>query len=341
LDKSENIDSVLLEKLSDGRFHSGEVLGKSLGISRTAIHNHIEKLSELGLDIFRIAGKGYRLSQPISLLNAQAISKSLNAYGGSSRLSIPYSVRPVTGSTNDDLKHMLSLAQKENRSLESGTAVLSEMQTQGRGRRGKPWYSPFGSNIYMSMYWPLHQGLNAAIGLSVSLGFNIARMLQDAGINGVTAKWPNDVYIERKKVAGILVELEGQSVGEGHAIIGIGLNLNMPQNSSSIDQPYTAVADHMNDPVDRNVWAARLMHACFSALDNHDQNGLRDVVEEWKTIDHYYNVPVELHMGRHIQRGVAKGIDELGALLLLQEGPGNQQEVKRYFGGEISVRASD
>lgn len=328
------IDSMLIRQLADGQFHSGQQLGEKFGLSRAAINNHIEKLAQLGLDIYRVTGRGYKLAAPIQLLDLDYFQSLLPERFRDHQVILKH----VTESTNDDVKHCLAVAG----SLSAGTAVLAEMQTKGRGRRGKQWFSPFASNLYLSLYWPLPQGLNSAIGLSIVLGLAVAETLIAAGIQDVSLKWPNDVYIQRKKVSGILVELEGQAQGEGHAIIGIGLNLALP-SESPIDQPFTAISEHLDSlsddkmvdakTLDRNAWAAELYACCLTFLAEHDAHGLKPFIERWRELDHFYQQPVKLILGQHEQAGIALGIDELGAFLL-QQG----DEVKRYFGGEISVR---
>lgn len=314
----------LIELLADGQFHSGEKLGKALGVTRMAIHKRIDGLAELGLDVFRVNRKGYRLAEPIQLMCLEKIKQAL-------KYSLAHlHLHHITGSTNDDLRFLLA---KEG-SARAGLAVLAEMQTAGRGRRGKPWQSPFGSNIYLSMYWPLLQGLNAAIGMSVALGVALAKLLQEQGVENVKVKWPNDIYIAEKKVAGILVELEGQTDGDGQAIVGVGLNLNMPATQLNIDQPFTSVQHHLNEPIDRNRWAALLIDAVYKALALHDKEGLAPTVRDWPTYDRYYMQPVRILLGSHTHEGIAQGIDEMGALLVEQDG-----QLKRYFGGEVSVRS--
>ncbi|RUO39382.1 bifunctional biotin--[acetyl-CoA-carboxylase] synthetase/biotin operon repressor [Aliidiomarina taiwanensis] len=317
------IQTQLLELLADGQFHSGEALGTALGVSRMAVHKRIDSLAALGLDIFRVNRKGYRLAQPLQLLDKAIILHELPPHIGDLH------VHHITSSTNDDLRLLLKQEQ-----VQPGLSVIAEMQTAGRGRRGKPWQSPFGCNLYLSMYWPLLQGLNAAIGMSVTLGVALAKLLQKQGIEGVSIKWPNDVYIAEQKVAGILVELEGQADGEGQAIVGVGLNLMMPPNQEHIDQPFTSVQEHLSSQLNRNQWAALLIEAVYSALQQHDAQGLQPTVAAWPQFDRFYKQPVEVILGQHKHEGIACGIDEMGAFLVEQEGV-----LKRYFGGEVSVRS--
>ena len=322
-----NIDELLIARLADGQFHSGQDLADELGVSRTAINKHMNNLERFYLDIFRVHGKGYRLAQPLQLLAPATIKGALPVN------SAPVYVKHITSSTHDDLSILLKNA--PNQRMTAGTCVIAEMQTHGRGRRGRSWLSPFGSNLYASFYWPLPNGLNSALGLSVAMGLGLAQLLQAAGVDEVSVKWPNDVYVQGKKIAGILVELEGESTGMGHAFIGIGLNLSMPERlRATIGQPFTDVQRHLLEPLDRNQWAVDLINHIRTMLITFEQQGLENLTEEWRRLDYFYNQPIRVLLGQHEQQGIGQGIDSHGALLVRQ---GNG--LKRYFGGEISIRA--
>lgn len=322
-----NIDELLIARLADGQFHSGQDLADELGVSRTAINKHMNNLERFYLDIFRVHGKGYRLAQPLQLLAPATIKGALPVN------SAPVYVKHITSSTHDDLSILLKNA--PNQRMTAGTCVVAEMQTHGRGRRGRSWLSPFGSNLYASFYWPLPNGLNSALGLSVAMGLGLAQLLQAAGVDEVSVKWPNDVYVQGKKIAGILVELEGESTGMGHAFIGIGLNLSMPERlRATIGQPFTDVQRHLLEPLDRNQWAVDLINHIRTMLITFEQQGLENLTEEWRRLDYFYNQPIRVLLGQHEQQGIGQGIDSHGALLVRQ---GNG--LKRYFGGEISIRA--
>lgn len=325
--RARNIDDQLIEKLADGQFHSGQHLADDLGVSRTAINKHIGKLEQLQLDIFRVHGKGYRLAKPLQLLRYEKLLHDIHDQQAKLYL------KRVTSSTHDDLKQLLYDAPATT--LSAGTCVLAEMQTEGRGRRGRTWSSPFGSNLYASFFWPLEDGLNSALGLSVAVGIRLAEILEKAGIGGVSVKWPNDVYIQQEKVAGILVELEGQSTGAGRAFIGIGLNLQMPaQSAAQITQPFTDVQKHLSEPIDRHHWATQIINGMRDALSDFSRHGLTELVPVWRRLDHFYGQPIRIILGQHEQIGIGQGIDSHGALLVRQD-----NGLKRYFGGEISIRS--
>ena len=164
--------AAILAKLTDGDFHSGEELGQQLGVSRVAIAKHIKTLSSLGLDIYCVSGKGYKLGYAVELLNAEKIAEHR-------QLQSHIDVLNVVGSTNDVVRSQLS-------NIDSGYACIAEAQTAGRGRQGKAWVSPFGASIYLSLYWAFSGGYHSVNGLSLVVGLAVVSTLEKNGINGVS-----------------------------------------------------------------------------------------------------------------------------------------------------------
>lgn len=314
----------ILSVLSDGKFHSGEALGQMLGVSRAAVGKHINQLTELGIEIFRVSGKGYCLAEHLVLLNEQQIR-------GHSKGAADIEVKHVIGSTNDYLLQQV----RSGASLANGRCVVAECQTAGRGRRGRAWISPFGSHIYFSMFWQL-DGISQAMGLSIAVGIAIREAIQ-ASLNApVQLKWPNDLLVRDEKIAGILVELEGQTDGPCGVVIGIGINVNMPEGQGGqIDQPWTDMAAHSHAEIDRNVLVAKLITQLQQQLQAFQDKGLKRFVEQWNQYDRYLNQPVSLLMGNKTIKGIGKGIDSQGGIMLLESGA---NQAKAYYGGEISLR---
>ncbi len=141
--KDNTIPLTLVSILADGEFHSGEQLGEKLGMSRAAINKHIQTLRDWGVDVFTVPGKGYSLPDPMQLLDESLIKSKIEKG--------TVAVLPVIDSTNQYLLERLE-------SLQPGDACIAEYQQAGRGRRGRQWFSPFGANLYLSMYWRLDQG---------------------------------------------------------------------------------------------------------------------------------------------------------------------------------------
>lgn len=294
------------------------------GVSRTSVHQYVEAIIALGIDVFGVKGKGYRLKRPIQILDLDRIEIGLHK----KRLGIEIDLHRIVPSSNDILKNLIQQAPIDN-----GFTVVAEAQTAGRGRRGKAWVSPFGTNIYISMYWRLEQGMAAAMGLSVALGARIAEQLRNSGIAGVEVKWPNDIYIHGKKVAGILVELEGQATGACHAILGVGLNISMKDDSREIDQPWTCLENELLHQPDRNNWAITLICCVYNCLKDFESSGLDNVQKLWQELDRFYDQPVALVLATKTIYGIAKGIDQFGALLVETD-----SGVQAFQAGEISLK---
>ncbi|PTB84593.1 bifunctional biotin--[acetyl-CoA-carboxylase] synthetase/biotin operon repressor, partial [Pseudidiomarina aestuarii] len=168
----------LIEILSDGQFHSGTQIGAELNLSRAAINQYIKKLSSLGLDVYSVTGRGYRFNKPLQLLDEAKLAKFLDREG-----DVNMVLERIVGSSNDVLKAVIKQTPQT-----AGFAVVAEAQTAGRGRRGRSWSSPFGTNLYLSMYWPLENGMSQAMGLSVAIGTAIAKAFAESGIQAVQLK---------------------------------------------------------------------------------------------------------------------------------------------------------
>ncbi|MGR5235235.1 bifunctional biotin--[acetyl-CoA-carboxylase] ligase/biotin operon repressor BirA [Vibrio sp. WZ-1] len=311
----------ILKALSDGDFHSGEALGQELGISRAAIAKHIKGLNEWGVDIYRIQGRGYQLAHPLQLLDKDTLQASLGSQ---------IELIPVIDSTNQYLLERVSESEK-------GQVCLAEYQVKGRGRRGRQWVSPFGTNLYLSMYWRLDAGMAAAMGLSLVVGIAAVEAIESMGIQGVKLKWPNDIYYQDKKLAGILVEMSGQAGGAAHLVIGMGLNIGMPDLQPDIDQPWTTL-NQVSDgiAIDRTQLAINLIEHWKTTLEEYEMTGLAGFVERWNRLDNFIGRPVKLLMGPREIHGVVKGIDQQGGVILETE-----NGLETYIGGEISLRKRD
>lgn len=319
--KDNTVPLTLISILSDGEFHSGEQLGERLGMSRAAINKHIQTLRDWGVDVFTVPGKGYSLPEPIQLLDEEFIRNSINE--GS------VTVLPVIDSTNQYLLDRLA-------SLQSGDVCVAEYQQAGRGRRGRKWFSPFGANLYLSMYWRLEQGPAAAIGLSLVIGIVMAEVLQSLGADKVRVKWPNDLYLMDRKLAGILVELTGKTGDAAQIVIGAGINLAMRRVETDVINQGWINLQEAGIKIDRNTLAVRLIKELRAALVLFEQEGLTPYLSRWEKLDNFIHRPVKLIIGEKEIFGTSRGIDTQGALLLEQDGA-----IKPWVGGEISLRSAE
>ncbi|WP_281561748.1 bifunctional biotin--[acetyl-CoA-carboxylase] ligase/biotin operon repressor BirA [Thalassomonas sp. RHCl1] len=317
----------LIRQLADGEFVSGEALGQQFGVSRAAVSKHINALADMGLDIFRVSGKGYKLARPLDLLSNDKIRETLAANG----LANTVEVHNLIDSTNSYLLRRLP------NNLKQGQVCIAEYQSAGRGRRGRQWISPFGSHIYLSMYWQLEQGMSAAMGLSLVTALAVSDAISELLSIEVQLKWPNDIYLSGVKLAGILIDLEGQALGACHSVIGIGLNLAMPEQSAEqVDQPWTDLKSHTQAALDRNMLCSAIIKCLTRRLEQHKAFGLTPMVDEWLQQDFYLDKPVKLITGERVTSGICRGINNQGALLLETGG-----QVKAIYGGEVSLRADD
>lgn len=316
--KDNTVPLTLVGILADGEFHSGEQLGEQLGMSRAAINKHIQTLKEWGIDVFTVTGKGYSLPSAMQLLNEQAINARLE----NGRLA----VIPVIDSTNQYLLDRMD-------TLQSGDACVAEYQQAGRGRRGRQWFSPFGSNLYLSMYWRLEQGPAAAMGLSLVIGIVLAEALQEQGAPDIRVKWPNDIYLDDRKLAGILVELTGKTGDAAQIVIGAGINLAMRAPAADVINQGWINLQEAGVNVDRNALSALIVNKMRTALVEFEQEGLAPFIERWARLDNFINRPVKLLIGDREIFGIARGIDQQGGLILEQDGVR-----KSWVGGEISLR---
>lgn len=311
------IQNALLAALSDHEFVSGQQLATQLAVSRATISNHVKGLQELGLDIFSVTGKGYRLEDKLTFLDAERINQHTSGN---------VTVLSVVDSTNQVVRENIS-------NLHKGAVCIAEAQTAGRGRLGRVWQSPFGSNLYVSLLWTFDLGYQALDGLSLAVGVSVAQTIESEFALPVQLKWPNDIYCSNKKMGGVLVEVEGQFSGTCSTIIGIGLNVTMPQ-SVQIDQAWTDLSTQLDKPIDRNELLIALINRLRETLHTFEQSGFAPFVELWKQKNLYKQQPVKLVGGKQSEEGTCIGIDERGGLLLEQHGT-----VKAFYGGEISVRA--
>lgn len=316
----------LLEILADGRFRSGEALGLELGISRAAIWKQLRALRRWGVDIQAVRGQGYRLAYPLEFLHADTLRAHLSR---AAQVAIPHvDIFTELDSTNTYLK---ALAQD---GAPSGTVCLAEMQRAGRGRLGRVWVSPFASNLYLSLLWRFAAGPASLAGLSLVAGVALVRALKDFVPEGLGLKWPNDVQWQGRKVAGVLIEMAGESAGPSHAVIGIGVNVRMPDASAAeIGQPWTDLARCLGEPPSRNVLAAAVLESLIETLRVFESEGLPPFLDAWREHDVVAGKSVQLHLPNGMITGEAQGIDANGALVLRIG-----DELRRFASGEISLR---
>lgn len=313
---------TLLNLLKDGRFHSGQDLGAALGISRSAVWKQLQHLeAELGLSIHKVRGRGYQLATPLMLLDPLKIAEMAPGW--------PVAVFDSIDSTNAE--GLRAIGQGRSAPF----LVLAERQVSGRGRRGRKWVSPFADNLYYSLVLRIDGGMRQLEGLSLVVGLAVMHTLRKVGVAGAGLKWPNDVLVGNKKIAGILLELVGDPADVCHVVLGIGINVNM-QAAKEVDQQWTSVRLESGQVCDRNALAVQLSEQLQAYIQRHQARGFSALQAEWQEGHLWQGRSVSLIAGTNQIDGVVLGIDNQGALRLQVDGV-----EKLFSGGELSLRLRD
>jgi len=321
-----NMRSTLLSILADGNFHSGDEMGAQLGVSRTAVWKCLRSLKGLGLELHAVRGRGYRLSRSIELLSQQQIESSLSARAAAHLSELVIAEQLV--STNH------SVMELARNGAPSGYACFAEHQTAGRGRRGRTWQAAFASSICMSLLWRFRLGAESLVNLGLVVGVAMARAVRLLGAEDVKLKWPNDVYWQDRKLGGVLLEMHGEARGPCAIVVGVGLNVAMPESAArKIDQPWVDLHEVLGCAVSRNDVAVAVLQELLLALACFQKGGAAEFLDEWRAADCLLDRQVVLHVDETEVVGVARGIDVSGALLLERNGC-----VAPYSSGDVSLR---
>jgi BirA family biotin operon repressor/biotin-[acetyl-CoA-carboxylase] ligase len=317
---------LLLDALIAADTLSGRELAERFGVTRAAVWKQIERLRALGVGIAAQAD-GYRLESPLERLDAGAIV-ALLAPDERRRIG-DLAVHWELDSTSSELLRRVGDDARD------GLVCLAEIQTRGRGRRGRTWRMPLCGGVALSLLKRFDGGMAALSGLSLVAGIAAAQALEDCGIAGVGLKWPNDLVARGRKLGGILVELGGDSMGPCHAAIGIGLNLRLDASvAAAIDQPWIDLAALAGDRLpSRNRIVARLLARLFEALDRFAVDGFSAFAADYARYDVLQGQAVRVLRADQAQDGIARGVDERGALRVAFA-----DRERRVDSGEVSIR---
>lgn len=315
----------LLRTLADGAWHSGEALAADAGVTRAALSKRVQKLIAWGLEIETQPGRGCRLTQPLELLDADLIRGALS---GEARTRLRVAVVAGTDSTNTQLMNAGAALDPQ--------ALLAEHQSGGRGRHGRSWHSPFGANLYLSLAWTFPQWPAALTALPLAIGVATAEALAPLGLPDLKLKWPNDLWHGSAKLGGILIEQRAEAGGPCRVIIGLGLNVSMrTATSAAIPQPWTSLAEALGRAPSRNALAARILDRWLGLLDRYATDGFAPLEPAFRALDLLRGRGVALQLPGGEARGVARGVDESGALLVDVDG-----ERRRILSGDVALRAA-
>ena len=328
----------LIRQLADGQPHSGETLGNLLGVSRTAVWKQLKKLELLGLQVQSIKGVGYQLTHPLDLISE---SELLNTWGSPLADNIDLHLLPCVDSTNSFVAKRLGGDLEPQFAPGSVVVCSAEMQTAGRGRRGRRWHSPFAGNLYISIGKQIDGGIAAYEGLSLAAGLVIVESLTNIGVQGLGLKWPNDILLNGKKLAGILIEVDGDFSGICNLVVGIGINYLMHEDDigHAIDQPWAQLANVMDNEATESVTRSQILALIVSEVESLITSfavaGFNAYRQRWNAYDAYRDKLVVLSTASDQTAGVCRGVTETGALIIDIDG-----ESQSFSGGEVSLRVS-
>lgn len=307
---------ALMDALADGQWHSGEALAQAAGISRAALAKRVDKLREWQLDVEARQGLGYRLAMPLERLDAARIPAP-----------VPLKILAATDSTNTRLM--------EADSADDPQALLAEFQSAGRGRRGRAWSSPFGANLYLSLAWSFAAWPRDLPALSLAVGVACARALRRVAPRvAVGLKWPNDLYVQGRKLGGILLEHRGEAGGNCRVVIGVGINVAMrAAQAQAIEQAWVSLDEAAGQSVSRNALASALLHELQALLAGYAESGFPPCADEWAALDLTRDREIRVKLAEGELQGIGAGLHTDGALRVLADG-----RLHLLHAGDVSVR---
>ena len=307
---------------------SGADLSQRLGISRAAIWARIEELRSLGYEIEASPHRGYRLLRAPDVLHADDL---LSRLGKTKSIGRDIRVFQETTSTNDVVEKLARDGVKE------GVAVFAEAQTKGRGRLGRKWISPARKGLWFSVLLRPDLRPQAATQLTVAAATALARGIQQVTQLHPQIKWPNDILMHGKKVAGILTELSAELDHIKYVILGIGVDVNL--NESDLPADIRKVATSLKMEANREIRRADLAAAILRELDHDYQRICRgdfqSVCHAWQERCITLGKMVKIRIGDRIITGHAEALDDNGALLLRTE----HGHLEQIIGGDVTMAA--
>ncbi|MCF6808119.1 biotin--[acetyl-CoA-carboxylase] ligase [Thiotrichales bacterium 19S9-12] len=314
----------LCKLLSDLKVHDGNQIGERLHVSRTAIWKHIKKLKSYHVDINSIQSKGYQLQSPLLLIDPDQIKTNLSK-------DIFIELFESLDSTNDYLLY--------NKKDNLPHICLAETQTKGKGRFNKPWFAPFGENIYLSIATKPNIDLSDIGGFALAVGIGACEAIESI-INlpkKLSLKWPNDIFYNGKKLGGILIETQAEANGNLYLVIGIGININMLNTKKTdhhINQAWTSIREITSTYQDRNPLIANIINHTLSLITQYETSGLFPLLDQWRQRDMLYENKIEIISGKQNYQGTAQGINAQGHLILKLD----DQSTRVFASGEASIK---
>lgn len=317
-------EELILGFLADGGddFTSGEALSDKLGLSRTAVWKHVEALRGKGYRIDALPARGYRLVDMPDRVTSLELSPLLSTHHLGQNIHFHESLP-----SSNETAFQLALDGAEH-----GEVVITEQQTAGKGRRGRTWVSPAGKNLYCSIILRPELPPQRASELTLVAAVALAEVLREADADA-HIKWPNDVQVAGRKVAGILTELSAEPERVHFVVLGIGVNLNAGREDfpPELADSATSLTLATGQRVNRALFTASLWGRLEEWLDLHHEVGFEPVRARWKALSSTLGQEVRVRTDRSELRGVAEDIDVDGALLVRTA----EGRVERVLAGDV------
>jgi BirA family biotin operon repressor/biotin-[acetyl-CoA-carboxylase] ligase len=293
----------VVDILNDCKIHTGTHIAATLGISRTAVWKVIQRLKKYNIDV-NSYHQGYKIDFPLLLLDKKKIEVLVN----DPRVKVE--IVESLPSTNDYLKVKTP--------FENLHFCFAEHQSKGRGRLGRSWGSPFGRNIYCSFSYSFNKDISELSGLSLAVGILVVRALESLfPALRPLLKWPNDIYLNNRKIGGILIDIVGEAHGNSKAVIGIGINVNMKDfDLNEVHQPWSSLEHTLNTKTDRNVVIAQIIQSILQGLDVFLKKGMEPILSAWSHYDFLEGKRISLNTSGKITTGTSRGITKQGYLVL-------------------------
>jgi BirA family biotin operon repressor/biotin-[acetyl-CoA-carboxylase] ligase len=322
--------------LADGRVHSGPELAAVLGVSRAAVWKQVRQLGSLGIEVRALPGKGYQLSVPVELLSVAAVEAALSAEARArvARLDVHW----LLDSTSDELLRQPRAAP------DRAHVCLAEYQSGGRGRRGRRWFAAAGEGLCLSVAWCFPQPPASLSCLGLAVGIGALRALRRVGAGDAQLKWPNDIVLGGRKLAGILVDVQGEAGGPLQIVAGVGVNYALSASTLSAVEAAgglrpASLAEARSGAggslPGRARVAAALIDGILEVLREFAAQGFERLAGEWRAADSLQGSPITVMVDTGSCSGIASGISADGQLRVLVDG-----RIREFMTGDVSVRAS-
>jgi BirA family transcriptional regulator, biotin operon repressor / biotin---[acetyl-CoA-carboxylase] ligase len=306
-------------------FISGQVISDRLGISRNAVHKHVNSLRGRGFRISGVSRRGYKLEEEPRTLSMPIVAKLCE----SCRLGRAFRHHDSIGSTNEEAKRLAAAGAPE------GTVVVTECQTAGRGRHGRQWTSPSGKGLLFSVVLRPPIAMANAHLLTFVVATAVAESIEAHVRIPVHLKWPNDLIVNGRKAGGILLEVTGEQDEVEWIVAGIGINVNTDYSELpvALRRTATSLKTACDRTVDRSVLLARILLTLERVYATALTDGFDEAIGDFRERDFLLHRMVSVQTREGAVAGEAAGIDDRGALLLSLP----DRHVRRFHAGDVTL----